>query len=116
MIEDEAAGLREAVIAVLGESRPHGLAPRAVAARLRQRLAPRGWTVRQVFEGLAPGRRPALDPGASVAAEQRALDELRGVLDELVQGGQVLRQPAQVHYTLNTKGSRLFEVDLYRLP
>ncbi|NOY28119.1 MAG: hypothetical protein GXP62_19815 [Oligoflexia bacterium] len=71
--------------------------------------------MRQVFQGLPPGRRPPLDPGAGVAAEQRALDEVRGVLDELVQSGQVLRQRAHVRYTLNTKGSRLFEVDVYRL-
>ncbi|RME23261.1 MAG: hypothetical protein D6798_13885 [Deltaproteobacteria bacterium] len=51
-----------------------------------------------------------------VAAEQRALDVLRGVLVDMARRGRLRRRRVRGQYFLNTKGNRLVEVDMFSLP
>lgn len=91
--------------AILDLLRPRGL---------RQRLRPPERTVRQLWEALPEGLRPAVE-GAGLVAEQRSLDALREVLAGLVTQGRLRRRTEQRRVFLNTKGKRLVLVDLYRL-
>ena len=89
-----------------------------LAARILPRWWTEGWspglTVRQVFDALPPQHRPPCGSLPGVAGEQRALSALRVALEALVQEGRVERGRARLRFTLNTKGSRLVEVDVYR--
>lgn len=95
--------------AILQALRPRGL----LGALGAGWLAP-GLTVRQVFEALPEDHRPAPGPRPGVAGEQQALDTVRAALDALVHQGHVRKQRARLRFTLNTKGSRMVEVDVYR--
>ena len=106
----DAQGRSDLCEAVLAALRPVGL-----AGRVRARLLRGGMTVRQVLDALPAEGRPAPGPLAGVAAEQHALEQVRRALEDLVVDGRVRRERARLRYTLNTKGSRLFEVDVYRL-
>jgi len=96
------AELAEALLAVLA------------GVGLRRRLSG-GLTVRELWQRLPAELQSAGGARIGVAAEQAALDMLRQTLLGLEQEGRVRRRRARHRFFLNTKGSRLFEVDLFRL-
>lgn len=107
MDEGPLGDLPSAIVAVLR--------PRGVGGRLRARVRGRGWTVRQIIDALPATALPQPADRAGVAGEREIADQVRAALDGLVVDGRVRRERARLRYTLNTKGSRIFEVDVYRL-
>jgi hypothetical protein len=92
----------------------HALRPGGLLGHLGLgRLAP-GMTVRQVYDALPLDRRPPAGSRPGVAGEQQALDHLRAVLDGLARDGRLQKQRARLRFHLNTKGSRMVEVVVYR--
>ena len=78
----------------------------------------RGLTVRQVLDRLPASRRPdteATTAGRSaVATEQAALRAIRAALGALERDGLVKKRRKRLRFFVGTKGSRLFEVDVFR--